>query len=119
MANEVHIEDSDHWFVGEDKILEFTVYQSDGITPQNITGWTLEWVLRKAASAIAATLSKTTAAGITITNALAGICQVAITDDDTVALAPGTYFHTLRRTDSGSETVLAFGTCVLKHAATR
>jgi hypothetical protein len=40
-------------------------------------------------------------------------------DDDTIDLAPGTYFYTFRRTNAGAETVLAFGDAVLQQPATR
>jgi hypothetical protein len=87
---------------------------------QDITGYTLEWVLR-AGPAASVLLTKTPA----ITDAANGICQVAIADDDTVdgtgviLIQPGTHYHTLRKTNAGDESVLAFGVAVLRLGATR
>jgi hypothetical protein len=114
MAYEDAIEDSDQWHVGEDKSLTVTVYQSDGTTAQNITGWALEWVLKQAYSDDAVLLSKTTVSGIALTTPLSGICTVTIDDTDTDNLPAGRYVHVLRRTDAGSESVLTYGTALLK-----
>lgn len=94
-------------FVGEDKVFQYTIYQSDGVTPQDITGWTLSWTL--AASSSGAALI--TVAGV-ITNAAGGVLTVTVPDtpSGTDALSDGMYWHELKRTDAGSETVLAWGT---------
>jgi hypothetical protein len=118
MSKDSPITQSDHWFTGEDRTLRFSVVDADGLA-QNISGWTLEWVLRERPWGTEALISKTTGAGITITNAAGGVCEVAIADDDTINLAPGAYVHTLRRSNAGAETVLAFGDAVLQQPATR
>ena len=88
---------------------------------QNITGYTLEWVLRAGPTATSALLTKTP----TISDAANGICQVAISDDDTaddaglILIQPGEYYHTLRKTNADDASVLAFGVVVLQLAATR
>lgn len=86
-----------------------------GYKVQVITGWTLQWVLRTTPEAAAATLTVVP----TINSGVDGDCQVAVTDTDTLALPPATYFHTLRRSDAGNEVVLAYGDAVLQRAATR
>ena len=118
MSIESNIAESDNLFLGEDKILQYTVTDSAGAI-QVITGWALEWVLRSAAGHGTALLTKTVGSGITITNGAGGILQVAIADDDTLSMAPDTYYYTLRRTDAAFEVVLAFGTVVLRQPATR
>ena len=118
MSIDAPIATADNWFIGEDRTLEFTVVDSAG-TAQNITGWALEWVLRDAPGNATALLTKTVGDGITITDGAAGRCDVAIADTDTESLSPNLLFHTLRRTDDGLETVLAFGEALLKQAATR
>ena len=118
MSKNSPINATDHWFIGEDRTLRFTVFDSTGAV-QNISGWTLEWVLRERPWGTQALITKTTSAGVTITNAAGGVCEVAVADDDTINLAPGAYFHTLRRTNAGAETVLAFGDAVLQQPATR
>ncbi len=118
MSKTAPITVDDHWFIGEDRTLRFSVTDAVGL-PLSISGWTLEWVLRERPWGAQALVTKTTGAGITITDAPNGVCEVALADDDTIALAPGAYFHTLRRTNAGFETVLAFGDAVLQQAATR
>ncbi len=118
MSKDSPITKTDNWFLGEDRKLRFTVEDASGLA-QDISGWTLEWVLRERPWGTQALITKTTGAGITITNASGGVCEVAIADDDTLSLPPGGYFHTLRRTNAGAETVLAFGDAVLQQPATR
>jgi hypothetical protein len=92
---------------------------------QDITGYTMEWVLRAGPTAVSDLLTKTIGDGITITDAGNGICQVALAADDTadsdgvIIIQPGDYFHTLRKTNAGDESVLAFGLAVLRLGATR
>lgn len=88
----------DNFFVGESKILEFTVQG------QNVTGWNFQFKLGRDDGW---TITKITGAGIAITNANSGIVQVAI--DPTDVPIPGPYFWEFRRTDSGFQTMLAFG----------
>lgn len=132
MAVETHITADHDLFIGEDKSLVCTIYQSDyavnpltGVvsgTAQNITGWTLSWVLKRKTSDadVSAILTKTTAAGgIALTTAASGIATVTIADTDTDTFTPGTYYHELKRTDAGFETVLITGRAVLKRALHR
>ena len=122
MARDAPIRETDNWFIGEDQLLRFTI--DDGAIPtpaaSDITGFALEWVLRLSPGGPVALIAKTTGAGIVITDGPNGVCEVAIDDGDTINLQPSArYFHTLRRTDAGFETVLAFGDAVLRQAATR
>lgn len=111
MATQSNITASDYWFIGEDKTLSFAVVDASAVAV-NITGWALEWVLRRDAGD-AALITKTVGSGITITNGAGGLCSVAIADTDTDNLDEGGYWHALRRTDAGTETVLSFGEVVL------
>ena len=110
---------SDGIFRGEDKSLAMYIVNESG-DPQTMTGWALSWTLRRAASASATVLTKTTGAGsITIGNGdgTDDRAIVTILDTDTEALSAGTYEHALRRTDAGYEQVLAYGIFVLQDAA--
>jgi hypothetical protein len=113
------------WFVGEDKVFPFTIYQkgADGVlttTAQDITGWALRWDVRRSDSeADPPVLTKATGSGISITSGINGQGTVTIADTDTDALSPRTYRHALKRTDDGSETVLLFGNAVLGKRTTR
>lgn len=104
------------YFTGEDKDLVFTVYSSNAQTAaQNITGYTITWMLKakRGAADADALLTKTA----TLTTAASGICTVSLTDDDISTLVgEKRYFHELKRTDSGNETVLSYGTFTLQQA---
>lgn len=86
---------------------------------QDLTGFALEWVLRESAESASALLTKTTSGNISITDAQNGVLEVAVSDQDTVALNPGSYFYTLRRTNDALEQVLAYGPAALRQPATR
>lgn len=105
------------WFVGEDKTIRITVRQADGVTVQDITGWTLEWAVRRFLGSTDALLAKTTDSGITITDAENGVCEVALSRTDTDTLGRGGFHHALRRTSPGASTVLTYGEAVANIAA--
>jgi hypothetical protein len=99
---------SDNVFTGEAKSLRFTITDSAGVVA-NISGWTLSWKLEPAQGQ-AASVTKTGA----ITDGPNGVATVTLAASDTAALAGGTYFHHLDRTDSGFESVLSAGTFALQ-----
>lgn len=96
-------------FVGEDKTITMVVYQSDGTTAQNITGWTIVLDIRKKDTTGTALLSKTA----TLVTPASGICSFALSDDDLAAsVFPGddwTGRYSIKRTDTGVETILRYG----------
>jgi hypothetical protein len=129
-------------FCGEDKSIEFTIFDADGITPLDVAAWTFEWVVRAVyprrlttparippECATATTtpdpaLRKESGDGIAVTgtfNADPDVntqrVVVTIADTDTESLTPGTYNHALKRLDDGFETILSFGEFVLRKAA--
>lgn len=118
MAVERNLAESDRLFVGEDKQLSFTVFEADGSTPQDISGWALSWQVKKHASSMdPAILTKTTGnSGISITGTFDADpdvntqrAVVTLTDDDTALLHTPPYRYELKRTDASNETVLVFG----------
>jgi hypothetical protein len=127
-ATESAITESQHLFVGEDRSLVFDV-TSDGTTPQTMTGWSLTWELLTRRGGTILITKSTGGSGITIGNGSGtnDRATVVVSDTDTEGIATtlgvdidqvaGTYFHVLRRTDSGSESVLAFGDVVLQQAS--
>ena len=121
MAIRDDIDASDDLFTGEDKTLTFTIYQADGVTAQNLTGWSLSYTWKRQLSDAdsAAVLTKTTSAGIALTDPVNGICTVSIADTDTDAVTARTYWHELKRTDAGSETILTTGSVYLRQAVHR
>lgn len=121
MAITRNITKDDDWFTGEDKSLVFTIYQSDETTAQDITGWTLSYRLKRSPADLDAdaVLTKTTSSGIALTTPGSGVCTVTIEDTDTDSLSPSTYFHELKRTNAGNETVLTKGSVLLQQAIHR
>jgi hypothetical protein len=116
-------------FLGEDKVIKFQIFvdgttqaQVDAgtATPLDVTGYGLTWIVRKTDKADTASITKATGGlGITITgtwNASQGtstqrivITLVDTDTSDTAIWKPNIYRHSLKRTDDGSETILAFG----------
>jgi len=122
MAEQSHITD---WAIGEDKTFAFTIYQKTAAsvltsTPQDITGWTLRWDMRRSDSeADPVVLSKVTPAQIVINPGTGGTGYIVIEDIDTDLLSGRVYRHAMKRADLGSETVLFFGNALLAKRATR
>lgn len=119
MALKFNIDESDRFFTNADKIIVFQVKQVDEVTAQAIGGWALSWMLKRRATDAdaSALITKTTGAGtVTITDGPNGVCQIAVTDENTAAITAGFYVHELKRTDVGSETPLCEGTVVLRQS---
>lgn len=141
----------DDLFVGDDIAIEFEVFQDDLVvqeaedgngepfqqyvsgTPEDVASWTFSFQVRVSDKTNAApVLSKTTAAGITITGTYnashASNTQrvvVAIADTDTfsdagaVLVPPKKYRYSLKRTNAGSEKQVAYGDFVLRELPVR
>jgi len=124
MAERAPITGDHEWFTNTDHVLEFTIYQEGGVTPQNISGWEMSWFLKRgeADSDAAALLAKTTAGSpsdVSIVSGATGRVDVLITDADTLAIPGGHYFHELKRTDAGQESVLSYGAARLRQSLHR
>lgn len=96
-----------------------TCYRREDIAPtftmdpvENITGWTLLFSVAAQPNDTVKLFQKTP----TITSGPAGTFQVAIANEDTDR-EPGTYAWDVRRTDAGSERVLALGNFVINATA--
>lgn len=88
--------------------LDFTVYQSDGVTPKDVTGATFTWKSARKLSSDAALVTKTTTSGITVPNPTNGLVKVALASADTAGLT-GDYEHELSMTLSGKPKTVATG----------
>ena len=117
------ITEADGFHTSEDRIIEATIYipgttqaEIDAATavPEDITGWTMVWQLRKSRSS-PVVLSKTTDDDITFTDASGGTLQIAIFRGDTESLVPGIWWHMLARTDPGLHLEQGSDTFVLLH----
>jgi hypothetical protein len=119
-----------HIFLGEDKILRFLVVDVEG-NPENVGDWAMTWVLRTSDKAVdPAILTKSTGgSGITVTGTYSGTLAshtqrvlVTLLDTDTDAASgvkPKTYRYSLKRTDDGFETILAYGDFVIRKVTAR
>lgn len=112
-------------FLGEDKALEFTIYNDAETAIVNITGWSLSFMIKRYKSDAdgAALLTKTTGSGIVISGTYNSIpatntqiATVTILDTETTGLAEGLAYYELKRMDANFETVLAYGTLQLPKA---
>jgi hypothetical protein len=118
------IAESAHFFIGEDRPLLYYV-TSDGSTAQTMTGWALTWELldRRGGTVL---LTKTVGSGIALSNGNGtnDLATVTIEDTDLEAnvgvsaqIGHGVFFSVLRRTDAGTERVLAFGDVHIQEAS--
>lgn len=123
MAIEQNITPYSQYFTGEDKSLSCIIFQADGETRQDLTGWTgLSWLVKEDPDDEDedALVTKTLGSGITVTDAVQGVVTVTVSDDDIAELEGETaYYHELKRTDDGLETVLLFGRFQLAQAVHR
>lgn len=85
-------------FSGEDRDLVYTID-----TTEDISAWSFSW------DAGGGTVTKTSGAGIVTTDAAAKQVTVTLAAADTAALEGAKVQYRFRRTDSGSNTVLAYG----------
>jgi hypothetical protein len=123
MATEANITSDDEWFIGEDKLLVFGPVLDANGAGVDISGWALSWKLKRELSDadVDAVRSKTTGSGAinvigTYDATLANNTQrirVTVLDTDTDDVRERLYYHELKRTDAGLETVLTFGTARL------
>jgi len=113
MAVRSDIKASDNWFQAEDKDLEFTIYQADGVTAQDLTQvhHTFRWTLQQTAER-----PSVLTLDAQITDAEEGLVSVAIHSNDTAALPPGDYVHELWRVDQDATYLATFGDAVLQPA---
>lgn len=96
------------FYKGEDITLTVTM---SPVT--NITGWTLQFMVKKQYGDATAQITKTVGSGITITDATNGVFTVAIARADTSGLDPGVYVFDIQRTNAGNQTVLTIGNLTL------
>lgn len=83
-------------FPGEDVTITFTV------TGVDVTGWAMSFAV--------GTVTKTVGSGVTLTDPTNGVLTVTLAAADTTTLGAGDKDFKLRRTDSGSNAVVAHGT---------
>lgn|SRR5574342_89323 len=117
MAVRAVISQAHHWFIGEDRTLDFLITENG--VPLDCSGFAMAWALKRNPWDDTVVLAKATPGEITTANGNGtdDKVRVAVLDTDTDALLSGWYYHTLRRTDAGQEVVLSFGPAYLGKVA--
>lgn len=114
MATDVAIGGNGTLFIGEDKLLRFSLLTTD------MSGWTTVFDVRsKDKSADPAILSKSpTLTGVYSATPASNTqrAEVALSDDDMNLFKAKTYRYSWKRMDAGNETVLARGNFVPEKA---
>lgn len=88
---------------GDTKVLTITVTDKDGVRV-NLTGATIVYKIFDGGTAV---ITKSTANGITITDASGGECQTTLSPSDTSDL-DGVYYHECQVTDSSGNVSTIF-----------
>ncbi len=98
----------DSWISGEDQSLYWDVVQSDGTTPQPMTGWTLRWRLftKKNGTVL---ITKVPSIGNGDGTDDRATISVVAADYSPSVLIEKNYYYVLDRTDSSSVQGLAEG----------
>lgn len=113
MALTFDIVADDDWFVGDDVTIPFVIYTDDDKgSRQDLTGFDLLYQLKHNPHD-GILISKTEGDGITVTDALNGEGEIAISGDDTAGFAGGEYSHTMVRSNEPRATLFD-GTVVIK-----
>jgi hypothetical protein len=119
--------DAERIFIDTDWTKDFKVADIDadatGATAKNIAGWTIVFDIRRKDNTDAVLLTKTASITGTFNVTLATSTQVAritVADTDvTTAIFGtngGTFRYSLKRTDAGVESILAYGAIAIKRA---
>ena len=119
MAIEFNITATSEFFLGEDKEIAWQIFGPDDATPIDITGWPLIFTLSKTDKS-AALITKAPGSGLSISGSFNSdpgvnaqrVVVVFSPSDTSVLKANFEYRYRVRRTDSGSIGVLAFGSIV-------
>ena len=96
-------------YTGEDATITVTIYSDAAqTTPQNITGWSIQFVVHGQGFATAI-ITKTVGNGITLTTPASGVLTITLAAADTASLIPGQYTFSIARTDTGAAANLTEG----------
>lgn len=125
MSVEFNIGAEHKFFVGEDKVLSFTIFGADGVTPADCALWALELPVRKTdhSSSFVVPLKTKANGKLMVTGAYNVDPQVNtqrvvafFESEDTTGVKAGTYRWSLKRTDDGEEAILTYGNFTLLEA---
>lgn len=115
MALEFNIIESDGWYAGNDLTIPFIIYEDDGSTPQNLTGFDLLYQVKRNVDD-EMLLAKSIGDGIVVDDPTTGTGELTIDAADTAGWVEGSYAHSLIRSNSPI-TTLWDGTAFISKAA--
>lgn len=130
MAREFNITKEDDFFLGEDKVIEFTILGLDDVTPLDVASIPMEWNMRKtdkaadpailSSAAGASPLIELTVIGAYNSNPATNTQRVRLTfvpTDTQTGIKPDVaYRHSLKRKDTGNNNILSFGSITFRQA---
>ena len=145
MAVEFNVTAESHkFFLGENKVLDLTIFDQDGVTPLDVAGLPLTWSLKKKDKDSDPCIIEKgiTAASVSTGITIVGVYNVAPatntqkvritfasddTDPDVTSLLATpytlkttvTYRHSLKRADVGNEGILTYGSWNFRQATER
>ena len=83
---------------------QFSVFDNNG-NPLRITDYVIVWQVRKSYLSTPVISKDSRTGGIVMVNAEGGTFMVVLRAEDTVDIAPGSYFHEAILTDTGGKSV--------------
>ena len=115
MAARVTMGGSGNLFAGEDKSCELEVVNASGV-PVDLTGWAIRLLV--VASNGSVLIDKTASiSGVYSATRASNTQRAVVTLTDTeMSIQDGVHRHSWKRTDDGSETILAYGDCIVERA---
>lgn len=96
---------------GEDSVWTDTIYQSDGTTKQDVTGWTIQLIITRNTYDSTTLVTK----NATLVTPAQGAISFTLTAADTgTTLGIGDFWYRVERVDSSADTVLSDGILSVK-----
>jgi hypothetical protein len=98
-------------FQGTDQVIQDTLFQADGITPQPLTNWTVLFTVYAYGDPRQVFIVKGTnpPGGISIPTPTNGVLNITINAADTANMPPGQYQYRIERIDGGFDDVPTYG----------
>jgi hypothetical protein len=97
-------------FVGEDVNYADQIFQADGVAPQDITGWTINFSVTAYGDPSTVFIFKSTGGGgIVLSNPSQGQDVISVVHADTINMNPDQYSYYIERVDPGGDVVPTLG----------
>lgn len=97
-------------YIGTDKQFQITIYQGDGVTRQDVTGWAVSFIVHAYGDPNVVYITKTVGSGVVLTTPTRGVVTATIAAADTANMPPNLYQWRLERTDTSNDVVTGTGT---------